>query len=227
MSDDQAELIEISESEVLHYLQQNPEFLLKHPNTVSMLKVPHGLDGSISLIEHQQALLQKKNAELETNIKQLVTTASQNEVIYKAFLNLYMALLECPNSKQLVHLIENILIKEINLESVNLVLFISDNKNEIDELVKSRSLFKALLDNRLSKDDYYFGRLKQQESELFFGPEKTVKSVALIRLGEQKDLGILAFASQDESHFQPDMDTLFLEPMVKLINRLLFNYIGH
>lgn len=213
----------VNEQQVLDYLAENPDLLAQHPEILAKVKLPHGSNGSVSLVERQQQVLREKVNHLEQNITKLVATAKHNEHIYKAFINLYMALLECPDSKQLIYLLRAILLEQIQLDGMKLVLFIASDEHAA-ELVESKSLYQDIILQRLAQDDFYFGRLKKQELALFFTEEQAIKSVALIRLGGQKDLGILAFGSIDDSHFQGDMDTLFLGPMVKLINKLLLDF---
>ncbi|AWB66366.1 DUF484 domain-containing protein [Saccharobesus litoralis] len=224
MSEQQPELLKLNEEDVLHYLKQNPNLFERHPDALAEIKIPHAHKGSISLMERQQEVLRHKNQDMEKQIKDLLSTAKQNEKIYRAFVNLYMALLECPDSQKLLYLLRAMLLDQIELDGIKLCLFITTTDEKAQDFVEPRSKFLDVLDDRLSRDTYYFGRLKQQEMDLFFEPEKAIGSVCLIRLGEQKDLGILAFGSCDDNHFSPDMDTVFLDPMVKLINRFLFDF---
>ena len=73
---------------------------------------------------------------------------------------------------------------------------------------------EQLLGQRLPGQDYYFGRLNQSEKQALFGHDVLVNSVALMRLG---DLGVLAFASSDPSHFTPHNDTLLLGQLGRLL----------
>lgn len=223
MSDEQPELITLNESDVLHYLAQNVDLFARNPEALVALTLPHQQKGSISLLERQQEILRAKNKQLEAEKKQLVATAKSNEKIYKAFINLYMALIEDPDSEKLMTLLKTILIDQIKLDGVKLYLFTPPTDNKTDYLVNNLADFNDVLSDRLARDTYYFGRLKQQEMDLFFQAEQRIGSVCLIRLGAQKDLGLLIFGSRDEHHFSPEMDTVFLAPMVKLINRILFN----
>jgi uncharacterized protein YigA (DUF484 family) len=224
MSDQQAELLTLTEQDVLHYLEQNPDLFARHPDVLSQLVLPHGQAGTVSLVERQAKVLREKNQIQAQQITALVSTAKRNELIYKAFTNLYMALLDCPDSKQLIYYLKAILLDQIELDAVKLTLFMTTSDEHTADLVQPRSHYQDVLDERLSRDTYYFGRLKQQELNLFFKPEQAIKSVCLVRLGEQQDLGILAFGSFDDTHFTPEMDTVFLDPMVKIINRLLFDF---
>ncbi|WP_440903246.1 DUF484 family protein [Catenovulum sp. SX2] len=225
MSDnEQMPLLNCSEEDVASYLSEHPDFFQRHPDILRQMVIAHESNGVVSLLERQQQLLRDKVSKQEQDITRLIGTAKQNETIYKAFINLYMALLECPDSKQMIYLLRAILLEQIQLDGMKLVLFIAGGDEHAANLVQPRNLFQEVLLQRLARDDYYFGRLKKQEMSLFFTDEQAIKSVALIRLGGQKDMGILAFGSIDEQHFQGDMDTIFLAPMVKLINRLLLDF---
>ncbi len=224
MSEQQKPLTELDEADVVAYLTEHPEFFKNHPDLFSQMVVTQDNQGAVSLVERQLQILREKVSIQEKEASRLIATAKQNEHIYKAFINLYMSLLECPNSKQMIYLLRAILLEQIQLDGLKLVLFIASSDEHAANLVEPRSLYQDVLQQRLARDDYYFGRLKKQEMDLFFKEEQAIKSVALIRLGGQKDMGILAFGSIDELHFQGDMDTLFLAPMVKLINRLLLDF---
>lgn len=220
----QLPLISTAEADVVAYLAEHPDFFQNHPELLLKMVLPHQTQGTISLIDRQLQILREKVAIQEKDIAKLMATAKHNEHIYKAFITLYMSLLECPDSKQMIYLLRAILLEQIELDGMKLVLFIAGSDEHAANLVEPRNLYQEVLQQKLARDDYYFGRLKKQELALFFADELAIKSVALIRLGGQKDMGILAFGSIDEQHFQGDMDTLFLAPMVKLINRLLLDF---
>lgn len=61
---------------------------------------------------------------------------------------------------------------------------------------------KQLLSKRFQNTTMYLGRLTSAEQRLLF-PEKAIESVALMLLGDNGDLGMLAIGSDDASHFEP------------------------
>ena len=77
-----------------------------------------------------------------------------------------------------------------------------------------------LIEKRFKKSDFFFGRLGKDETRQIFN-DKQVGSCALILLGTNEKLGLLAIGSEDASHFHPDMDTLFLLPLKQLLERVL------
>ncbi|MGL5048895.1 MAG: DUF484 family protein, partial [Shewanella sp.] len=76
---------------------------------------------------------------------------------------------------------------------------------------------KAIWDQRLHKG-HHFGRLTQQEAKRLFGSE--VGSVALTKLAEDNPV-IFAIASQDATHFHPEMDNMLLEQLRRLLAHML------
>lgn len=78
-----------------------------------------------------------------------------------------------------------------------------------------------LMNSRLENDEYYFGRLQQAEQEqLFTG--LTTGSVVMVKLEhDDKELGFIAFRSEDAEHFDPRMDTLLLSQFKRLVGKLI------
>ena len=71
-----------SDKAVLEYLDKHPDLLLRNPELLSKLQVPHlsGM-GSVSLIERQVRVLRDKNQQLEKQINDLTETAQRNELL--------------------------------------------------------------------------------------------------------------------------------------------------
>ncbi len=82
------------------------------------------------------------------------------------------------------------------------------------------------MQNRLTNDDYYFGRLQASEQSLIFS-QSCSGSVVLIKLEHNKQiLGFLAISSNDAQHFDPRMDTLLLSQFKKLVAKLLQQHLA-
>lgn len=214
----------VSSQQVAEYLKEHPDFLLQNDEVLSQLNLVQPVSGAVSLLTRQQQLLREKNYQLEQKMATLISTAQRNENLYKVFIDLYLQLIECPDSSRLLFLLNKVLLEQMQLDGMRLILFMAGGDEETAALVEPRHSYQGILQERLKHSAYYFGRLKQPHMEMFFKPEEAIRSVALIRLGENKEMGLLAFGSRDESHFHGDMDTLFLDPMVKLINRLILNF---
>ena len=81
--------------------------------------------------------------------------------------------------------------------------------------------FNQLCAQPLAGQSVYFGRLYDHERHLLFGEEALVHSAAILRLGEQGELGLLAFGHADAEYYHPGMDSLLLEQLGRFITLLL------
>jgi len=79
---------------------------------------------------------------------------------------------------------------------------------------------KLFAEKRFKDNDFFFGRLSEHEKKLLFSDQQA-ESVALLRLGNNGELGILAIGSNDPGHFNPDMDTLLITQLQQFLSILL------
>ncbi len=207
----------LDEQLVKDYLLANPQFFLNHPDLMASVRLPHQERGAVSLVERQQEVLRAKVQVLEEEITLLMTVARQNEGIFLTFSELYLQLIECSDEKALYDAMLEIISSKLNLPGVYLKCFNDDG----GEFHISRSVLKPLIDHRLARKDYYFGRLNAEEQLMLFDPELNIQSAALMLLGENGQTGIVAFGSVDENHFYPGMDILFLSELAKILAKMI------
>lgn len=212
-----AELI-LSDDIVVTYLQDNPEIFARHPELLTSLRIADHQRGTVSLVERQQQQLRQKIHALEDEITQLMSIANNNEQLFSLYSDLYLRLIDCQSANELLDCLFQAITELLSLSNFKLWLI-----KPVD--VKHHSLIDndcgGILQNRLTKDDYYFGRLQQSEQELVFS-QITQGSVVLVKLEHNNEiLGFLAISSEDAEHFDPRMDTLLLNQFKKLIAKLL------
>lgn len=211
------EELPLDEQSVKDYLQANPQFFSNNPDLLLSLRLHHNERGTISLVERQQEILRTKVQILEEEITTLMTVARQNEGIFMTFSELYLQIIESTDESQLYHAMLEILNQKLNLPGVYLKCFAKDG---LDFHIEKSDL-QGLIDHRLAKKDYYFGRLSSDESAQLFESKLGIKSAALMLLGKDGETGIVAFGSTDENHFYPGMDTLFLSELSKILALML------
>jgi len=203
----------LDDSIIAEYLVENPNFFSKHPSLLNKLNVTTKEQGTVSLVQRQQRIMREKIVTLEDEITSLMSIASQNQRLYQKFSTLFFELLNCQSLTTVNDTLTHHFINELALTHVAFKLY--------DPVApKSLSINRSTLDNllvqRLGRTFHYFGRINQQEQQLLFNhPEPG--SVALIALGSNGDLGLLAISSEDANHFHPDMDNLMLMQLTKLI----------
>lgn len=202
---------------VKDYLLANPQFFIHNPEVLQTIRLPHQERGVVSLVERQQELLRGKVQRLEEEITQLMSIARQNEAIFLAFSDLYLQIINSSDAATLYQAMLNIISKQLHLPSIYLKRFAEDES----EFHINRDQLATLLDHRLDKSDYYFGRLTLAEQHQLFTNESDIKSAALMLLGEEGEIGFVAFGSTDENHFFPGMDILFLKELRKILGLMM------
>ncbi len=191
---------------VYEFLTDNPDFFERYPDLLINLRLPHQQRGTVSIVERQQQALRNKVTQLEEEITALMNIASQNERILRFNSELAFKLMMCQDFDSLRRLMADELKNEFGFSNVRLIP-VHNIEDEIMRIWKKRM-----------GSGFYLGRLTQNESRRLFGGQ--VGSVALSRLtpDTECDRIILAVASADAAHFQPEMDILFLRQLCELLN---------
>ncbi|GAB5992584.1 DUF484 family protein [Aeromonas enteropelogenes] len=206
----------VDEACVLEYLARYPEFFQRHATVLDRIRIPHERKGSVSLVERQLDRQRERIEQLEQEITELMGIASENERIFRIYADLYGDLYGCQTLFEMSAVMGKTFVQRLRLTGLRLWLnpkkFLLSGP-EARFLAEGKQL-EQLLGQRLPGQDYYFGRLSQSEKQTLFGHDVLVNSVALMRIG---DLGVLAFASSDPSHFTPHNDTLLLGQLGRLL----------
>ncbi|MFT4924801.1 MAG: hypothetical protein ACI8WB_000885 [Phenylobacterium sp.] len=202
---------------VKEYLLANPQFFIHNPDVLQTIRLPHQERGVVSLVERQQELLRGKVQGLEEEITHLMAIARQNESIFMAFSDLYLQIINSSDAATLYQAMVTIISEQLQLPRIYLKRFAADES----EFHINRDQLATLLEHRLGKSDYYFGRLTLAEQHQLFGNESDIKSAALMLLGEDGEIGLVAFGSIDENHFFPGMDILFLKELRKILGLMM------
>ncbi|MDP4535732.1 DUF484 family protein [Alkalimonas collagenimarina] len=199
---------------VVDHLQQNPDFFLQHPRLLAELRLPHQQKGSISLVERQLELQRGKINALEEEITRLMGIARHNEVIFRALNQLHVELMQCQDAQDLQQHLTTFSKAMPGVHACQLFSF-------LDETTKpAYQDFELLLNRRLNHRQLYLGRLNQEEQQHIFPTNIHSVALQLIKV-QDKPLALLAFGSEQDDHFQPEMDNLFLEHLAELVVRVL------
>ncbi|SKA49434.1 DUF484 family protein [Enterovibrio nigricans] len=203
----------LSDDAVVSYLKDNPDFFIRQPEMAEQLRIPHAERGVISLVEIQLGRLRERVANLEEDITQLMSIAAGNEKLFRAFAEAHRALFAA-NREEDIHKALRELAASLNL-NVSLRLF------ETGHHALNRKSVDAVKAAHFCGQRIYLGRLRKTDGEHFISQAPELGSYALVPVSQHKDLGFLAFASRDGGHFQPSMDTLFVEQVAEHIGILL------
>jgi len=212
---------QLTEDVVAQFLMDHPDFFQQYPELLGRIKVDTPERGVVSLVEVQVSKLRDRIGDLEEEITQLMSLAAKNDRLFHDFANVQKQLLMCEDFSQAAKVIEQ------KAQSLNLTAHIKI----IDHSHPKYHVDKTALDNFIKKflngHSAYLGRLRQAERDklLAYGglnhSSTELGSFAVLPLGQSTPMGIIAFASHDGGHFEPNMDTLFLEQLVSVFHYLL------
>ncbi|HEY9042018.1 MAG TPA: DUF484 family protein [Rheinheimera sp.] len=199
---------------VYDYLQDHPEFFQQYPQLLASLRLPHQQRGSVSLVERQLEMQREKIVALEDDITRLMSVARQNEQLFLAFNKLQAQLYQAENLQQAEHSLQQFTAAMPQVQQCRLLCFNEQH---------SASEFQLLLSRRLNEQGIYLGRLNKEEQQGLFPPQ--IHSVALILISnEEQPLALMAFGSEQDDHFQPSMDKLFISHLATILAQLLPGY---
>ncbi|KGJ97669.1 DUF484 family protein [Colwellia psychrerythraea] len=214
------EEIPLTDELVVSYLQDNPEFFNRNNSLMTSLRLNDEQRGTVSLVERQQQLLRQKVHGLEDEITQLMSVANHNEQLFVLYSDLYLRLLDCQSAEELLDCLHQATTELLSLSAFKLWLVPTDNSS-ISHHSLSTNDCAGVMQNRLTNEEYYFGRLQESEQILIFS-QPCSGSVVLIKLiHDEQSVGFLAIGSEDAHHFDPRMDTLLLNQFKRLVAKLL------
>ena len=205
-----------SEEQVRKFLSATPDFFLRNLDLLEKLQVTHPLKGSVSLVEMQSEQLRKRINQLTKKLNQLINVAKQNEKIYRVYVSLNLKLMRCKSLDDVQQTLETVMQEELNLASVHIKPF--KGPYALPELQQ-----RLFIEKRFRNSAFFFGRLGQHEKQLMFADE-IAESAALVLIGDDTPIAILAVGSKDPGHFAPSMDTLMLRQLQQMLYILLSEF---
>lgn len=217
-------LEDVTEELVIEYLCTHPEFFQLHEDILESLHLPHPCGPAVSLIERQVELLRDKNQQLQTKLRDTVDIARENEGLFTATKKLTLAMLGCTHLVDVCRHLRDHLQSDFHIDVVQVGL-----KRRNPQLQALEHVFNmgpkckdAVITDILKANKPTCKMLgKAQKEYLFRENYRQVNSSAVIPLGVQGRLGLLALGSRNRHHFHRDMDTLFLDYIGKIVTELL------
>lgn len=211
----------LTEDVVAQFLMDNPDFFQQYPELLNRIKVDTPERGVVSLVEVQVNKLRGRISELEEEITLLMSLAAKNDQLFHDFADVQKQLLMSTDFFQAANIIEQ------KATELNLTAHIKIIEHTHPKYHLERSALDKFVKKFLNGHSAYLGRLRQAERDslLAYGgldlSHVELGSFAILPLGQSQPMGIMAFSSRDGGHFQPNMDTLFLEQLVSVFHYLL------
>lgn len=195
------EAIPLNDEQVATYLRRNPNFFMNNERTLLDLTLP-GVNGAniASFGQFQAVKLKEEVGKLKERNQLLIQTSLQNLESEKQIHTLVLKLLAATTKKELISTLENYVVKELGLYTLQFVESSKENAKELNRLVgeghkvKLRTLFKTT------------------HREIYGEDGENVASDALLRLeNEEVFFGIIALGSTREDRFHEGQGSELLE----------------
>ena len=217
------------EERIERYLSLNPDFFERHQSLLARMRLPHMRTGTtVSLVERQVEVLREQKSDADRRLAEYIAVARANDQLADRIHRFTRRLLRAPGAPAAIATIEASLREDFDaFHSVLLLTAPGDSlrgaSNEPflrivaadDANIRS---FEALLATGKPR----CGQVRDTQRDFLFGPESaSIGSVALVPLGENGSLGLLALGSAERERFHPGMSTEFLKRMGELITDAL------
>lgn len=195
---------------VARYLITHPDFLVKHPELVEALELPHrNAQGSVSLIERQVRQLRDKNTRLARELQTLVTSARNAESLHTRLHGFALAMLDAATLDDMFASARAHLEEMFDAGAVAIRLYGISAHGGPAEIVDIADMRLArLLDRHLPRgvsagaQPLTGAMLDAAERSFLFGPEgSSMRSCALVALPVRDRRGLLALASRELRRF--------------------------
>lgn len=211
--------------QLIGLLRENPDFLNRHPELLSVLEVRHQSGGAVSLIERQVDVLRQQKKTQEDRLLELMDVARDNERLAEIRHRLAIDLLSTHDIDDVITIVLDAFRDEMSADYAVIKLFSSDEKkieqsaglfvNTDDDALKA---FKTMLEH---KNTVCGKSTDEQKDYLFDDKAATVKSVAIIPLVAGANLGLIGLGAENAERFNSSMGTEFLSQIGELISASL------
>ena len=217
------------EERIERYLTLNPDFFERHQAVLARMRLPHMRTGStVSLVERQVEVLREQKTDADRRLAEFVAVARANDQLADRIHRFTRRLLRAPSAAAAINTLEASLREDF--DAFNSVLLLTAPIESLRNAEHEPFLRKLPPDDAnirtfealLATGKPRCGQVRDSQREFLFGPEAaSIGSVALVPLGDNGSIGLLALGSAERERFHPGMSTEFLKRMGELITDAL------
>lgn len=205
--------VEITDQQVLEFLQRNVNFLHQHPELITSLELEHNQLGTVSLVERQVKALRDETKSLQAQLIQLLKAAQDNEVLFAGCTELFERWLGEPDANIILESLSDDIRELFAVDKVKIIVN-DKTKDDAGEICER-------LDICFPDEQPLCGPCDLSTSCYLFDSSENYKSMALIPIGKNASGGLLILASEDADGFKATMGTLFLEQIGRVLSSVL------
>lgn len=218
---------EIPDEAVASFLRKNPDFFERNVNVLTDMLVPHPTGNAISLIERQVSTLRQQNRTLKQQLQELMQIARENDRIHENIQQLTLDLMQVSSLKEILAILSDTFHSRFAVNAATTWLFVEPAAETLESNVflQPNSYEVNLFKHTLNRARPCCGRFRKEQLTLLFPEQaKNIASTAILPLIHERvkidaftPFGMIAIGSEDGSRFKPQMDTLFLSHLSKII----------
>lgn len=211
------------EEAVGRYLEQTPDYFLRHPELLAALALPHPEAGrAVSLVERQVRVLRDRNEQSTHQLQELIAFARDNDQLGERVQRFALAMVDSDSLDEVLDTAQDMLRQEFNLDGVAVRL--TGNPRPACPRQEFVTPDDAMLDGLLTSlaarnGQPLCGAVHAADTlEALFGAQAgNIRSTAVIGLTRHALRGVLVLASRDPQRFRADMGTVYLVRLGELL----------
>jgi uncharacterized protein YigA (DUF484 family) len=218
------EQIELNAEDVVHYLQQHPEFFTEHLELLETITIPHPTQGNtVSLIAKQLEIFRAKHQQFENQLTTLIDIAKDNDATSSHLHELTLALLNVSSLEMVIEKLYQVLTECFFIDFAVLKIIGKTDLVELETffLAEDDVNLQAFSEEFAAKQPRCGYLTDSQKQFLFASSSSEVKSCAVIPILYPHFKALLAIGSQDENRFHSNMGNLFLTQMGEIVGTRL------
>ncbi len=215
----------ITDQEVLHYLQQHPDFLQRHMDIIEQQNFNHACGDAASILELQVKMLRDRLQDYTNKLSELLQTARHNDVQFERTKLLVTELSGSTSIKAVIQALRFNFFSEFNADALRLVM-LQDVPVDIPHLISVPEHHEDYAQwVAMAKNPWAFCRqVEAPLLETLFAETDTapMRSCALLPMHKDKQpFAIIAVASKRADYYTEQLDTLFLNHVAAVCGRAL------
>lgn len=210
------------EEAVSRYLEEQPDFFLRHPDVLASLALKHDVGGAVSLIEHQVQTLRLRNHELSKQLRDLIGVARENDALGARLHQFALAMTGVGAADDAIDTASELLRREFRLDAVAVRVMREPAGSRPEYVAADDRRLKDLLARFDSGKPILDAAHDESLRRYLFGDQALeIHSCALIPLGGPTPDGLLALGAYDNGRFHSGMGTVYLTRLGELLSRAL------
>ena len=224
-SDKKTETPELSENQVLDYLESNPDFFNRNEEALSRVVLQHNSGDAASIIERQIKSLRNRNQKIENQLSEMVSVAKINEEIFHKIRSLCTGMIDIETWQQLNETLATHFLTNFKADYILCNYKIEESAPSLSldhikfEEIKIRESFKT-------KTEPVCLQLREDEMHKLFGSTykkgNETESALIIPFRSKNVKGFLSVGSTDPLRFNNNMETMFASFISSLLGRVVY-----